>query len=180
MTMRDKYAVLIGALKFLFFVPRARHEQRMWEEFENEFGWIPEGLHHKGIVLIKRVHEREGWGSMPGILSDRDTRVFALCHKGTLLMLGGASNIWRPSKRREYGTYLISLMLAIEWLGCDFLGWGTAHPDAKRQADEILDQFFVHNRTRLMDFYSAAPCPTQSGGIKQCVRARRNGGRLDR
>jgi hypothetical protein len=61
MTMRDKYAVLIGALKFLFFVPRARHEQRMWEEFENEFGWIPEACIIKGSCSLSAyTNERAG------------------------------------------------------------------------------------------------------------------------
>jgi hypothetical protein len=135
----------------------------MWDEFE----WIPDGLLRKWIVGVKGLHERDGWGSMPGIMWDRDTMTFAGCHKGTMEMLRGATKGWRPSKRREYGTYLISLVLAIECLGCDFTGWGTAHPDAKRQADEILDQFFVHNRTRLLDVYMPLRAQLDQGELRR-------------
>src|SRR5260370_42258372 len=95
----------------------------MW----NEFDWIPDGLIEKWIMGVKGLHEPHGWGSMPGILGDRDTMTFAGCHKGTMKMLRGATKSWRPSKRHEYGTYLLSLVLAIECLGCNLAGWGTAY-----------------------------------------------------
>jgi hypothetical protein len=119
----------------------------------SEFDWIPDGLIEKWIIGVKGLHEKNGWGSMPNILWDKDTMVFAGCNKGTMEMLRGATKSWRPSKRREYSTYLLSLQLAIESLGCDFAGWGAVYPDAKRRADKLLDDCFIQSRTRLLDIY---------------------------
>jgi hypothetical protein len=122
---------------------------KLWREFE----WFPAKLLEMWVIGVKDKHEKHGWGSMPGILWDVDTMTFFGCYKGTFEMLKKATHSWRPSKRHEYQTYLASIVLAIECLGCDFVGWGTKYPTAKQQADEILDKYFVSNRTRLLDVY---------------------------
>jgi hypothetical protein len=121
----------------------------IWDEFD----WIPERLLEKCIVLIKAAHDRNGEGSIQQILWDKDTMAFIAVHKGTMEMLRLATKSWRPSKRREYGTYLLSLQLAIESLGCDFAGWGSAYAKAKHRADRLLDDCFIQSRTRLLDVY---------------------------
>jgi hypothetical protein len=68
-------------------------------------------------------------------------------------MLEVATKSWRANKKHEYQTYLVSIVLAIECLGCDFAGWGTRYPEAKRKANEILDTYFINNRIRLLDLY---------------------------
>ena len=125
-------------------------DNSMWNEFE----WIPYRLIENWVVGVKGLHKRNGWGSMKEILWDRDTMDFAGCYnRGTMEMLRRSTKSWRASERREYGTYLLSLQLAIESLGCDLAGWGSAYPDAKRRADKILDDFFIQSRTRLLDVY---------------------------
>jgi hypothetical protein len=123
-----------------------------WKEFD----WIPTDLISQWIVLISAMHDNKAMTdhkNVAQVLWDKDTMVFAGLHKGTMEMLRGATKSWLPSKRREYGTYLLALQLAIEILGCNFAEWGTAYPDAKRRADELLEKFFTHSRTRLLDFY---------------------------
>ena len=87
------------------------------------------------------------------ILWDVDTLTFFGCYDGLLAMLKVATKSWRPNKRHEYQTYLAAIVLSIECLGCDFAGWGTRYPEAKRKADEILDNYFFKNRVRLLDVY---------------------------
>jgi hypothetical protein len=102
---------------------------------------------------VKAKHEQHGWGSMPGILWDVDTMVFFGMYQSLMAMLGTATKSWRPSKRHEYEAYLVSIVLSIECLGCDFAGWGTKLPEAKCKADGILDTYFAKNRMRLLDVY---------------------------
>jgi hypothetical protein len=119
----------------------------VWDEFQ----WIPADLIANWIVAVKSTNVQDS--AMQAVLWDKDTMVFFGCYKGTMKMLRGATKSWRPSKRLEYGTYLLSLVLAIESLGCDFAEWGTQHRDAKAKAEEILDTYFISNRTRLLDVY---------------------------
>lgn len=123
--------------------------ENVWRDLE----WLPEELVAKWVMGVKDKHERNGWGSMPGILWDVDTFVFLGFYPSTMEMLKIATHSWRPSRRHEYQTYLVSIVLAIECLGCDFAGWGDRYPLAKQKAVEILDQFFLNSRTRLLDVY---------------------------
>ena len=90
---------------------------------------------------------------MPRILWDKDTMTFIGCSRGLMEMLKVATKSWRSSKRHEAATYLASIVLAIESLGSNFAGWGDRYPEAKRKADEILNAYFIANRTRLLDVY---------------------------
>jgi hypothetical protein len=122
----------------------------MWDEFD----WIPETLIGNCIVWVKQFHEKHGWGAVHQLLWNKDTMALIAIHKGTREMLRGATKSWRPSKRREYCTYSLSLQLAIECLGCDFVGWGAAYPEAACRAGKLLDDCFIHHsRTRLLDVY---------------------------
>ena len=122
-------------------------DDSVWQHFQ----WLPEKLVSMWIVGVKSKHEKHGWGSMPGILWDVDTMTFFGCHDGLMGMLDVATKSWRPNKRHEHQTYLVSIVLSIECLGCDFAGWGTRYPEAKSKADEILDTYFINNRKRLLD-----------------------------
>ena len=125
----------------------------MYDLAWTEFNWLPDGLISNWILGVKTKHEQHGWGSMPGILWDKDTMVFIGCTKGLLEMLKAATKSWRASTRHEAQTYLASIVLSIECLGCNFAGWGDRYPDAKKKADQILDTYFRANRTRLLDVY---------------------------
>jgi hypothetical protein len=118
-----------------------------------EFTWLPDGLISNWIRGVKANHEQHGWKSMPSILWDKDTMIFIGCSKGLMEMLEAATKSWRGSKRHEAETYLASIVLSIECLGCNFAGWGDRYPDAKEKADQILDTYFGANRTRLLDVY---------------------------
>jgi hypothetical protein len=123
------------------------------EEFLREFQWVPTKLFELWVMGIKSKHEEHGWTSMPGILWDVDTMTFFGCCKTTMPMLKLANNSWRPSKRHEYQTYLASMVLAIECLGCDFAGWSARYPEAGKQAEQILNTYFINHRARLLDVY---------------------------
>jgi hypothetical protein len=127
----------------------AMMDDSVWQDFE----WLPENLVSMWVMGVKAKHEKHGWRSMPGILWDQDTMVFFGCYQSLMTMLEAATKGWRPNKRHEYQTYLASIVLAIECLGCDFAGWGTRYPEAKRKASEILDTYFINNRVRLLDVY---------------------------
>jgi hypothetical protein len=120
-----------------------------WKEFE----WVPEKLIANWVLGVKAKHEQHGWGSMAGILWDQDTMVFIGCSNGLMEMLKVATKSWTPTKRHEAQTYLASIVLSIECLGCDFASWGDRYPHAKKKADEILNTYFKANRTRLLDVY---------------------------
>jgi hypothetical protein len=120
-----------------------------WTEFE----WVPDELLILMIRFLKTKHEKDGWGSIHGNLWNQDTMVFIGCSKGLMEMLTVATKSWRSNKRHEAQTYLVSIVLAIEVLGSNFVGWGDRYPEAKRKADEILNESFTANRTRLLDIY---------------------------
>ncbi len=120
-----------------------------WQEFQ----WLPGKLLSMWVMAVKSKHERHGWGSMPGILWDVDTMTFFGCYEGLRAMLEVATKSWRPNKRHEYQTYLASTVLSVECLGCDFAGWRARYPEAKSKADEVLNTYFINNRTRLLDVY---------------------------
>lgn len=124
-------------------------DDSIWQEFE----WLPDKFVGMQIIGVKARHEKHGWKSMPGILWDVDTMVFFGSHQSLLKTLGVATKSWRPNKRHEYQTYLASIVLSIELLGCDFAGWGTRYPEARSKAVEILDTYFINKRTRLLDIY---------------------------
>jgi hypothetical protein len=104
---------------------------------------------------------------MHEVLWDKDTMGFVACNKGTMKMLQGATKSWRSSKRHEFATYLLSLILAIECLGCDFAGWGTRYPESKAKADEILDKFFINNHTRLLDIFMPGRAKLDQNEIRE-------------
>ena len=128
-------------------------DQNRLDDLWSDFRWLPQQLIDMWIMGVKAKHEQHGWRSAPGILWDKDAMVFYSEYPGTMEMLKIAVRSWRPSKRHEYHTYLVSILLGIECLGCDFAGWGTAYPEAKQNADAILSEYFIHNRTQLLNVY---------------------------
>ena len=88
---------------------------------------------------------------------------------GLMEMLKIATNRWRPHRRHEAQTYLVSIVLAIETLGSDFAGWGSQCPDAKRKADQILCDYFGANHTRLLDVYMPLRAQLQEDKVKEAL-----------
>jgi hypothetical protein len=125
----------------------------MYDLAWTEFKWIPQKLIAKWIMGVRAKHEQHGWESMAGILWDQNTMVFIGRSNGLMEMLKVATKSWKSSKRNEAQTYLASIVLSIECLGCNFAGWGECYPNAKKRADEILNSYFKTNRTRLLDVY---------------------------
>jgi hypothetical protein len=138
-------------------------DDAVWQKFH----WLPEKLVSIWIMGVRSKHEEHGWGSMPGILWDVDTMTFFGCDEGLMAMLEVATKSWRPNKRHEHQTYLASIVLSIECLGCDFAGWGTRHPEAKSKADEILKTYFINNPTRLLDVYMPLRSQMDKGKIRE-------------
>jgi hypothetical protein len=140
-------------------------QKSIWRGFE----WIPERLLEKWVLGVKTKHERYGWQSLPGILWDTDTMTFIGCHENLRHALEVTTKTWSPKKANEYRTYLASIILAIESLGCDFAGWGTRFPEARHEATEILDAFFSNNRTRLLDVYMPLRNQLDQAQLKQVL-----------
>jgi hypothetical protein len=128
--------------------------QKMDEFLWNDVAWLPEDLTAKWILGVKAQHEKNGWRSLPGILWDVDTMTYIGTQHGLRRMLEIATKTWRPSKAREYRTYLTSIILSVESLGVDFCGWGAAYPSAREQALGVLKDFLFNNKTRLLDVYA--------------------------
>ncbi len=140
-----------------------------WVEFGKEFGWLPQKLLDNWIMGVKAKHEEHGWNSMPGILWDVDTMVFLGCHQCLMIMLETATKSCNSSERNEYSTYLASIVLSIECLGCDFAGWGTRYPEAKKKADGILDNYLANKRMRLLDVYMPLRSQMDQNRIRQIL-----------
>jgi hypothetical protein len=128
----------------------ATEEEFLWQDVE----WVPQDLISKWIMVVKSQHEKHGWRSQPGILWNVDTMTYIGAQHGLRRMLEIATKTWRRNRANEYRTYLAAIVLSIETLGADFCGWGSAFPDARSYALNILEDYLRDDKTRLLNVYS--------------------------
>jgi hypothetical protein len=103
--------------------------------------------------VVRAKHDINGWNSMDDILRDINALSFFLVFPGTRNVMRLAAKSWRRRKRQEHQAYLVSIVLAIESLGCDLAGWGSEFPLARQNANRILDEYFIANKQRFLDIY---------------------------
>src|SRR5262249_29651822 len=118
-----------------------------------DFEWLPKDLTTRCDLLIHAHHRGDGYSSLPTILWHKETQVFIAVHEDLREMVGTASKAWRSKKRNEYYVLVAAIILALEMLATDFAGWGTAFPEARRKAGDLLREYLPNDRTRLLDIY---------------------------
>jgi len=121
------------------------------------FRFLPRELAGKCRKLIESYHAMHGFGCLPDMLWHSDGRDIIECHRELTLVFKAASKS-RAAKRANDSLLLIAtVIVSLEVLARDFAGWGKRFPDAKRQAEQMLGEFPLRERTWLMDLYLYPP-----------------------
>ena len=121
------------------------------------FRFLPRELAGKCRKLIESYHAMHGFGCLPDMLWHSDARDIIECHRELMQVFKAASKS-RAAKRANDSLLLIAtVIVSLEVLARDFAGWGKRFPDAKRQAERLLGDFPLRERTWLMDLYLYPP-----------------------
>jgi hypothetical protein len=121
------------------------------------FRFLPRELAGKCRKLIESYHAMHGLGCLPDMLWHSDARDIIECHL-ELTQLFKAASKSRAAKRANDSLLLIAtVVVSLEVLARDFAGWGKRFPNAKRQAERMLGDFPLRERTWLMDLYLYPP-----------------------
>jgi hypothetical protein len=121
------------------------------------FEFLPKELAVKCRKLIESYHALNGFGCLPDLLWQSDGRDLIENNRELIRIFKNASKS-RGAKRANDALLLIATtIVSLEVLARDFAGWGKRFPAAKREAEAMLGDFPLRQRTWLMDMYLYPP-----------------------
>jgi len=121
------------------------------------FEFLPKELAGKCLKLIESYHALHGFGCLPDLLWQSDARDLIESNRELIRIFRNASKS-RGAKRANDALLLIATtIVSLEVLARDFAGWGKRFPVAEREAEAMLGDFALRQRTWLMDMYLYPP-----------------------
>lgn len=119
----------------------------------SNFRFVPKELAAKSRKLIESYHAMHGYGRLADMLWHSDARDVIECQRELMRVFKNASKS-RCAKRAHDSLVLIAtVIVSLEVLARDFAGWGRRFPSAKREAEAMLGEFQLKQRTWFMDQY---------------------------
>ena len=113
------------------------------------FCFVPRELAIRCRQLIESYHTLYGDVGPAGMLELADTRDIIDGHRDLARIFKKASN--------DSFFLIATTILSIELLARDFSGWGKRFPDARCEAEKVLNNLPQPRRTWLMDLYLFRP-----------------------
>jgi hypothetical protein len=103
--------------------------------------------------MIESYHAKRGYACLADMLWRSNARHVIERSRDLMRIFNRASKSRRARQANEALLYVASVVVSLEVLACDYLGWGTQFPASRREAEEILFEHLVHRRSWLIDEY---------------------------
>jgi hypothetical protein len=117
------------------------------------FQFVPRELAIRCRKVIESYHAKEGYACLPDMLWHSNAR-HVIEHSRDLMQIFKSASKSRRAKRSDEGLlYVATVVVSLEVLARNFMGWGKQFPAARREAEEILSEQLLHTRPWLMDVY---------------------------
>ena len=107
--------------------------------------------------LIESYHAMYGYVGLPDMLWLSDARDVIECHRELTQIFKKASKARGAKRANDTFLLVVTLIVAVEVLARDYIGWGKRFPAAQREAEKLLGDFSTRPRTWLMDLYLYPP-----------------------
>jgi hypothetical protein len=117
------------------------------------FQFVPRELAICCRKMIESYHAKQGYACPADMLWHSNARYVIERSRDLMQIFNSASKSRRAKQANEALLYVASVVVSLEVLARDYIGWGKQFPAARRQAEEILFEQPVHKRSWLMDEY---------------------------
>jgi hypothetical protein len=124
---------------------------------QRSFQFLPKELTVKCRKLIESYHAMYGYVGLPDMLWLSDARDVIECHSELTQIFKKASKARGAKRANDTFLLVVTLIVAVEVLARDYIGWGKRFPAAQREAEKLLGDFSTRPRTWLMDLYLYPP-----------------------
>jgi hypothetical protein len=121
------------------------------------FQFLPKELIGKCRRLIESYHAMYGYVGLPDMLWLSDARDVIECHHELMQIFKKASKARGAKRANDSFVLVATVIVAVEVLARDYIGWGKRFPAAKREAEKLIGDISVRPRTWLMDLYLYPP-----------------------
>jgi hypothetical protein len=120
---------------------------------DTRFAFVPTELASKCRELVHSYHAIHGYGTLPDMLWHSDARDIIECNRDLATVFNNASKTRHAKRAHDSFVLIATIILSIEVLTRDFVGWGRRFPAAKRDAEAFLVDFPQRDRSWFMDQY---------------------------
>jgi hypothetical protein len=118
-----------------------------------KFQFVPRELSIRCRKVIESYHAKKGHACLPDVLWHSNAR-HVIERSRDLMQIFKRASKSRSAKRSHEGLlYVATVVVSLEVLTRNFMGWGEQFPTARREAEEILSEQLLHGRPWLMDVY---------------------------
>jgi len=124
---------------------------------QRSFRFLPKELTVKCRKLIESYHGMYGYVGLPDMLWLSDARDVIECHRELTQIFKKASKARGAKRANDTFLFIATVIVAVEVLARDYVGWGKRFPAAKREAEKLLGDFSTQPRTWLLDLYLYPP-----------------------
>ena len=117
------------------------------------FKFVPRELSAKCRKLIESYHAIYGYVGLPDMLWLSDARDVIECDRELVQIFRKASKSRGAKRANDSFLHIATAIVSLEVLARDFADWGKRFPDAKQQAEKVLGDYPLRQRSWLMDLY---------------------------
>jgi hypothetical protein len=117
------------------------------------FEFVPRELAIRCRKMIESYHAKEGYACLPDMLWRSNARHIIERSRDLAQIFKSASKSKRAKQSYENLLYLATVVVSLEVLARNFMGWGRQFPAARHEAEEILSEPLIHSRPWLVDEY---------------------------
>jgi hypothetical protein len=103
--------------------------------------------------MIESYHAKEGYACLADMLWRSNARHIIERNRDLTQIFKGASKSKSAKRSDESLLYLATVVVSLEVLARNLMGWGQQFPAAQHDAEEILSEPLIHGRPWLMDVY---------------------------
>ncbi len=115
--------------------------------------FIPDDLIMRCALYIRALHESRAF-NFDKIMDHKDTMITALYMGDTRELLRDASKAWRRTKRNESLLTVCAIIMALEFLNADLMGWGSRFPAAQAKARELFQAYSPKDKKRMAAIFA--------------------------
>jgi hypothetical protein len=120
---------------------------------KSNFGFLPVDLSGKCRTLIESYHTIHGFAGLPDMLWTSQARSIIESDRELTQAFARACRSRGARRANEVFIAIAVIVVSLEMLTRDFAGWGKRFPNAKSQADDVLNDRIKKQRIQLMDLY---------------------------
>jgi hypothetical protein len=122
-------------------------------DLDPAFSFVPAELLAKCRDLVESYHAIHGYTGFPDMVWDCDARDFIASQAGLSRAFKKACKSKEAKRAKSSYLEIGTLIVSLEILARDFVGWGERYPTAQRKAKMLMSGALLGERNWLMDRY---------------------------